>query len=93
MQARPGARGARGHAGSAGGEVRSRPFRFTAPWGAIETAELAWYLERYWRWPSGVFRERARQVEALLPRWGEELYPDLYYRDAAEVLLLLERLG
>jgi len=57
-----------------GDEVRSRPFRFTAPWGAIETAELAWYLERYWRWPSGVFRERARQVEAALPRWGEELY-------------------
>ena len=34
-------------------QVRSRPFRFTAPLGEIEAEELAWYLERYPRWPVG----------------------------------------
>ncbi|MCP4663523.1 MAG: hypothetical protein GY856_49695, partial [bacterium] len=53
------------------------------PGGAIETAELAWYLERYCHWPSGVFRKRARQVEAALPRWGVELYRALAAADGA----------
>ncbi len=35
------------------------------------------HLERYWHWPSGVFRQRAREVEARLPEWGGELYQTL----------------
>ena len=54
--------------------VSGRAFRFTAPLGPIEAEDLAWYLERYWRWPSGVFRERARGIEAALPAWGQALY-------------------
>ena len=55
-------------------EVRSRRYRLTAPLGPIETGELAWYLERFCHWPSGVFLQRAKQVEEQLPEWGRRLY-------------------
>lgn len=55
-------------------DVVSEAFSFTAPIGPIEAGELQWYLERYWQWPTGVFRDRARQVESDLPRWGQLLY-------------------
>lgn len=51
----------------------SRRFNFTAPIGPIEVEELCWYLERYYLWPTGVFRRRAEAVEADLPRWGEAI--------------------
>ncbi len=54
-------------------EVTSRPFRFTAPIGQIEQDELRWYLEDYFRWPVGLFRERAQRTEAQLPQWGAKL--------------------
>lgn len=57
--------------------VTSRRYRFTAPLGPIEAGELAWYLERYWHWPSGVFQERARRVEQQLPEWGKALHAAL----------------
>jgi len=46
--------------------VRSKRYRFTAPLDTIETDELRWYLERFYFWPRGVFRERAERVEKLL---------------------------
>ncbi|WP_287604439.1 CHAT domain-containing protein [Thiothrix sp.] len=54
-------------------EVKSRPFRFTAPIGQIEQDELRWYLEAYYQWPVGLFRERAQRTEAQLPQWGAKL--------------------
>jgi len=57
-----------------GTKAESEPFRFTAPLGPIEADELAWYLERYINWPSGVFQQRAQQVEQKLPEWGRLLY-------------------
>lgn len=54
-------------------EVTSRPFRFTAPIGQIEQDDLRWYLEDYFRWPVGLFRERAQRTEAQLPQWGAKL--------------------
>lgn len=53
--------------------VESRPFAFTAPLGPIEVADLRWYLESYYLWPVGVFRDRAAGIEAKLPQWGQEL--------------------
>ncbi len=55
-------------------EVRSNPFRFIAPLGPIERGELAWYLEHYFLWPVGVFKQRGEQVEEQLPAWGQALY-------------------
>jgi len=54
--------------------VESRRYTFIAPLGVIEAEELRWYLEEYFVWPTGVFRERAERVEAQLPEWGQALY-------------------
>ena len=54
--------------------VESKRFKFTAPLGPIETNELSWYLEKYYLWPVGLFKERAARVESRLPKWGHDLY-------------------
>jgi tetratricopeptide (TPR) repeat protein len=56
-------------------EVKSKDrFLFTAPLGPIESEELSWYLERYYTWPTGVFKQRAKKVEKQLPEWGKAIY-------------------
>ena len=55
-------------------EVESKRFNFTAPLGVIEAEDLRWYLEEYYVWPIGVFKERAGRIESQLPRWGQDLY-------------------
>ena len=40
---------------------------------AIEAADLRWYLEQYGVWPFGTFKDRAKTIEASLPRWGRRL--------------------
>jgi len=67
--------------------VRSAPFRFTSPLGVIETSEIAWYLERYWRWPVGVFADRARNVEAALSARGKALFAAALGEEFARDLL------
>jgi tetratricopeptide (TPR) repeat protein len=52
----------------------STEFKFTAPLGPIETDELRWYLEEYYRWPTAFFTERAKRIEGQLPQWGRQLY-------------------
>ncbi|MBV8858552.1 MAG: tetratricopeptide repeat protein [Acidobacteria bacterium] len=54
--------------------VESRRYVFNAPLGPVETADLRWYLEEYFVWPVGVFKERAARIESSLPTWGQELY-------------------
>lgn len=54
--------------------VTSLRYTFRAPLGPIELEELRWYVERYFQWPSGIFKERARQLEARLPEWGKALF-------------------
>lgn len=54
--------------------IRSRRYKFSAPLGPIELAEIRWYIESYYRWPSGVFKQRAVKLEADLPQWGNALY-------------------
>jgi tetratricopeptide (TPR) repeat protein len=54
--------------------VESKRFVFTAPLGVIEAEELRWYLEEYFVWPIGVFKERAERIEMQLPGWGQDLY-------------------
>ena len=63
--------------------VEGSRFGFIAPLGPIETEELAWYLERYSNWPSGVFQERAARVVEMLPRWGRLLHNALPAGDDA----------
>jgi hypothetical protein len=59
-------------------EVCSNIFRFTSPLGPIEKEELHWYLERYYLWPVGVFKERASKIEELLPIWGRSIYEEMF---------------
>ena len=54
--------------------VESKRFNFTAPLGVIEAEDLRWYLEEYYVWPIGVFKERAERIETQLPEWGQDLY-------------------
>jgi tetratricopeptide (TPR) repeat protein len=54
--------------------IVSKRFPFTAPLGPIETDDLKWYLESYYLWPVGVFKERADGIEKKLPGWGRELF-------------------
>jgi hypothetical protein len=67
-------------------EVKSRPFRFTAPIGQIEQDELRWYLEVYYHWPVGLFRERAQRTEAQLPQWGAKLFAEVLDKPACQAV-------
>lgn len=67
--------------------VESKPYVFTAPLGVIEAEELRWYLEEYFVWPAGIFRERAERVEAKLPVWGQALYQAALSSAAAQEAL------
>lgn len=53
-------------------------WNFVAPLGPIEAEDLAWYLEKYAIWPSGVpvIQERARKVEENLIKWGQLLHDE-----------------
>lgn len=35
---------------------------------------MRWYLEEYFVWLIGVFKERAERIETQLPIWGQDLY-------------------
>ncbi|MCP4620717.1 MAG: tetratricopeptide repeat protein, partial [Bradyrhizobium sp.] len=52
----------------------------------IERGELSWYLEHYFVWPVGVFKERGAAVEAQLPEWGKLLYNAAMAVDSAREL-------
>lgn len=54
--------------------IVSRRYKFTAPLGPVELAEIRWYIENYYQWPTGVFKERAVKTEKALPQWGRALY-------------------
>lgn len=54
--------------------VESKRYTFSAPLGPIEAEDLRWYLESYYLWPTGVFQQRAKAIEARLPQWGRDLY-------------------
>jgi hypothetical protein len=64
-------------AGSSRARVEGPWIDFIAPLGPIEARELAWYLESYPGWPFGTFKDRARKLEASLPRWGRQLFDAL----------------
>lgn len=68
-------------------QVGSRRYAFAAPLGVIEAEELRWYLEEYFVWPVGIFRERAERVEAQLPAWGQALYKAAVASDSAKEAL------
>src|SRR5262249_50867733 len=67
--------------------VESRRFNFTAPLGPIESDDLRWYLEEFFRWPIGVFKERADGIAARLPDWGKLLFDEAANTDSSKETL------
>ena len=63
--------------------ITSRQYRFTAPLGPVELEEIRWYIEKYYQWPTGVFKQRAIQTEGQLPQWGQSLYQAATIADSA----------
>ena len=57
-----------------GSAITSRRYRFTAPLGPMELDEIRWYIERYYQWPTGVFKARADKTEQALETWGQALF-------------------
>jgi tetratricopeptide (TPR) repeat protein len=55
-------------------DITSRRYKFTAPLGPVELSEIRWYIEKYYQWPTGVFKTRAETTEKSLPEWGKALY-------------------
>ncbi len=47
--------------------ISSLRYKFKAPLGPVELGEIRWYIESYYRWPTGVFKERAGKTEKALP--------------------------
>jgi tetratricopeptide (TPR) repeat protein len=68
-------------------EVESKRFRFAAPLGLIEADDLRWYLEDYYRWPSGDFKTRADRIESQLQQWGKLLYDAAAQTESAREVL------
>jgi hypothetical protein len=64
-----------------------RTYIFTSPLGPIEIGELRWYLERYYLWPTGIFKTRAENVEKKLPEWGQELYRAVMQEDMCDEII------
>ena len=54
--------------------ITSRRYKFKAPLGPLELEDIRWYIESYFRWPTGVFKDRAEKTEEALPKWGNALY-------------------
>ncbi|MEM9219763.1 MAG: tetratricopeptide repeat protein [Cyanobacteria bacterium P01_F01_bin.150] len=54
--------------------VTSRRYKFNAPLGPVELDDIRWYVEKYYSWPTGVFKDRAGKTEKALPQWGEALF-------------------
>ncbi|WP_287600404.1 CHAT domain-containing protein [Thiothrix sp.] len=57
--------------------TRCERFPFVAPLGLLEADDIKWYLESYYIWPVGLFKERAERIEQHFPVWGEKLLATL----------------
>jgi tetratricopeptide (TPR) repeat protein len=66
------------------GKYDSKRFSFTAPLGPIEADDLRWYLEEFFRWPIGAFKDRADGIAARLPEWGKQLFDEAAKTDSAK---------
>ncbi|QTR49929.1 CHAT domain-containing tetratricopeptide repeat protein [Candidatus Thiothrix anitrata] len=53
--------------------AQSESFAFVAPIGLLEADDIKWYLESYYIWPVGLFKERAERIERYFPQWGDKL--------------------
>jgi hypothetical protein len=67
--------------------TRCEPFPFVAPLGLLEADDIKWYLESYYIWPVGLFKERAERIEQQFPVWGEKLLAILTATPSAQTIV------
>ncbi|MEW5941572.1 MAG: CHAT domain-containing protein, partial [Chloroflexota bacterium] len=72
------------------GDKDTEQFKFTNPLTDKDLAEIRWYLEQYWYWPSDIDRDRARTIEGNLPKWGKALF-DAVFQKSSNAMRLFER--
>lgn len=65
--------------------LTAEPAPFAGPLADAELAELRWYLESYWRWPTGPDYTRAQKLESELLGMGRRLWRSLFTIDAVRV--------
>src|SRR5260370_42576044 len=53
---------------------------------------LRWYLEEYWKWPYEQFRERAQEIEEVLPELGKSMYRSVFGSPDAQKVVQAWRL-
>jgi len=53
--------------------------KFRCPLAEQALADIRWYLEEYWQWPFGPFRDRAHGIKARLEDHGRALFGALFY--------------
>jgi hypothetical protein len=61
----------------------SEKFDFINPLTDADLAEIRWYLENYYEWPSEIDHERARKLEGKLPAWGRALFEGVFANASA----------
>lgn len=66
-------------------KVESKTFKFTTP--PLDLDELDWYLEQYFIWPVGLFRDRGQDFEQQLPQWGQALYQAIFSKEVCREVL------
>ncbi|HEY1353099.1 MAG TPA: CHAT domain-containing protein [Ktedonobacteraceae bacterium] len=64
----------------------------TNPLSKEEGERLRWYLEEYWEWPFEQFRERAEEIEQLLPELGKRMYQSVFGSPGAQAVVQAWRL-
>ena len=64
----------------------SEAFAFIAPIGLLEAEDIKWYLESYYIWPVGLFKERAERIENNLSQWGEQLLSTLITHSSTQAV-------
>ena len=67
--------------------IKSRRFIFISPIGKIDRDNLNWYLEDYSAWPTKHDQERAKEIKAKLPQWGEALYQQVIEKDVCREVI------
>ncbi len=77
-------------------ETTTEIFDFISPFDDKDLAEIRWYLENYWQWPSDIDNERANTVTSNMPRWGKMLFDAVFKQQSeasADAMRLFGRFG
>lgn len=64
----------------------SEAVTFVAPIGLLEAEDIKWYLESYYIWPVGLFKDRAERIEHNFSQWGGQLLESLTAHSSTQAI-------